>query len=330
MKVNILFEIKENVLGGGNQFLKLLKKKFIEMGIYADLADAEIVLFNSHQNMEVVIDAKYRYPDKIFIHRVDGPIRLYNHMKDKRDNIVNSTNRYIADGTIFQSIWSKNKNYELGLPKGLFETIICNCADEDYFNMRNWTSQMAINRKIKLIATSWSNNIKKGFRVYKYLDEHLDWNRYEMIFVGNSPIDFDNIKVISPVCSKELAELLKQNDIYISASQCDPCSNSVIEALSCGLPALCFNDGGHPELVKRGGRLFNHKEEIPGLLEAIVKDYEQFHNQIEVFSSDEVAQKYYDFFLDIYNADKAGKISTKKISAIKAMILKQLVRYWSK
>ena len=38
-----------------------------------------------------------------------------------------------------------------------------------------------------------------------------------MIFVGNSPIEFKNIKVIPPVKSKKLSKLLSQNDYFFTS-----------------------------------------------------------------------------------------------------------------
>ena len=327
MKVNILFGIKNGPRGGGNQFLKLLREQFIKMGVYTELQNADVVLFNSYQDMDAVINAKIKYPGKVFIHRVDGPIRLYNNMQDKRDNIVNITNSYIADGTVFQSQWSREKNYSLGLQPNKYETIIYNCADDSIFNTRYLSEVSKCKDKIKIIAASWSSNIKKGFKVYQYLDEHLDWDQYEMTFVGNSPIEFCNIKHIKPLDSFQLAKKLKESDIYISASQSDPCSNSVIEALSCGLPVLCYNDGGHPELVKKGGLLFDRQEEIPLLLEKVVDNYNEYQNGIAVSSPKFIAELYLDFakkILDDFN------YTPQELSWIQGIVLKQKIRKWSK
>ena len=66
-----------------------------------------------------------------------------------------------------------------------------------------------------------------------------------MIFVGNSPIEFKNIEIIPPVKSKKLSKLLSKNDYFFTASRDDPCSNSLLEALSCGLIPIYIDSGGH-------------------------------------------------------------------------------------
>lgn len=329
MKICVLFPIVDTPNGGGNQFLKLIKKKLVEMGMYAELENADIILFNSHQAVKEVIKAKIKYPEKIFIHRIDGPMRLYNQMNDKRDDIVNLVNKYIADGTIFQSKWSRERNYKMGLKQTNYETVIYNAADKEIFNS-DGKYKFDKNRKIKLIATSWSDNIKKGFKTYLFLDQNLDWERYEMVFVGNSPVEFQNIKHIRPLNSVELAKLLKQSDIFISASEKDPCSNSVIEALSCGLPVICKKDGGHPELVKNGGKLFERDNEIIGLLEEIVDNYSEIQKSIEVCNIDEVVGQYIYFMENIREDMKKMHKHPKRIQKLNAILLACKIKIWRK
>ena len=120
----------------------------------------------------------------------------------------------------------------------------------------------------------------------------MDFSLFEYTFVGNVTEQFRNIKIIPPVDSETLAQYLKQHDIYLTASQNDPCSNALIEALSCGLPAVYLNSGGHPELVSFGGLGFDKPEEIPGQIAKLATNYEAFQNLITVNDIDEVTEKY--------------------------------------
>ena len=75
MKIFIAYSMVDSPFGGGNQFLKNLKRCWEKEGIYtASLQEADVILFNSHQNLATVIAHKKSYPDKIFVHRIDGPI----------------------------------------------------------------------------------------------------------------------------------------------------------------------------------------------------------------------------------------------------------------
>lgn len=327
MKINILFSVKDSAWGGGNQFLKALRDYFIEKNLYEeDVKNADIVLFNSHHFLEEVVKAKYRYPDKVFIHRVDGPI-FYIREKDLEiDKQLFKINSLLASGTVFQSEFSKNACFELGMKKNDFETTVMNAPNPNIFNTKERVG-FSKDRKIRLIATSWSANMKKGFGVYKWLDENLNFSKYEMKFVGNTPIAFKNIIHIPPLKSEELAVELKNSDIFITASQKDPCSNSLIEALHCGLPVIALKDGGHPELVGDGGEVFERQEEIPALLEKIVLNYEGYQKSIKNPTMNEVGARYTEFFNRVY---KSKDKNTKKISLtayfgiIKSILLKKI------
>ena len=107
-----------------------------------------------------------------------------------------------------------------------------------------------------MIATSWSDNERKGADTLAWLDAHLDFDRYELTFVGRAPVSFERIDVVGPVGSHEVARLLGEHDVYLAPSRDDPCSNALLEALACGLPAAYLESGGHPELVGEGGLPF--------------------------------------------------------------------------
>ena len=78
----------------------------------------------------------------------------------------------------------------------------------------------------------------------------------------------------------------------MAASHNDPCSNSLVEALCCGLPAIYLRSGGHPEIVGEGGLGFDQEQEIPELLDRLVDDYERRQQQIAVPSLSEATDQY--------------------------------------
>ncbi len=328
MKVHIFYTINNGPYGGGNQFLKALRNFFLQKGLYEHHAGkADIILFNSHHQFKELIKLKRKYPDKIFIHRIDGPISQIRENDKETDQLIYKINNYIADATVFQSLWSKRENEKNGIAQKMFNTIITNAPNPEIFNKKN-KQNFDVSRKIKIIATSWSHNLIKGFKIYKWLDENLDFNRYEMTFCGNSPYRFKNIKQMPAVSSIELAQILKSHDVYITASQKDPCSNSLIEALHCGLPAIVLNDGGHPEIIRKGGLIFDKQEEIPELIERIKNNYQFFQDNINVPSIENVGNSYLDFFKILINNKKEySKLNIVHLTKIKWAVLKyQLIR----
>jgi glycosyltransferase involved in cell wall biosynthesis len=258
--------------------------------------DADAIIFNSHHDLDGVEDAHKANPAALFIHRVDGPMRLYNGPQDDRDERVISANRAFADATVFQSRWSERANRDLGFRPNEPVVVIGNAADPVLFNRHRPRPPLS-SPKIRLIATSWSPNPNKGFDVYAWLDRTLDFSHIEMVFIGNTPIAFRNIRCVPPCSSEQLARHLKESDIYLTASRSDPCSNALAEALSCGLPAIARRDGGHPEVLGQAGELFNSGEQIPGLIERVVADYRTYVNQITVPSIGEIAERYIDILV---------------------------------
>jgi glycosyltransferase involved in cell wall biosynthesis len=226
----------------------------------------------------------------LYVHRVDGPIDVYRGRNDGADRGIHTVNKRFADKTIFQSRYSLEKHMELGMD---FKNpiVIMNAADPEIFNLYD-RIEFSRNRKVRLIASSWSDNVNKGAALYKWLDENLDWERFEMTFVGRSPVTYKNIRMLPPVDSMGMARLFREHDIYLTASRNDPCSNSLIEALNCGLPAVYLRSGGHPEIVKQAGVGFESAEEIPGLLDQVSDAYEAFQSRISMPSIENVSEEY--------------------------------------
>lgn len=287
-------DFKPPPYGGGNQFMIALESALVRKGMKVIRntgigADAHII-------QSIWFDQK-RFDDELetgaaVIHRVDGPIQFYRGNDPKSDPMCWEINARIADVTVMQSSWSIEQTFNLGYhPKRM--VLMWNSCDPKIFNDRE-KKPLDPNRKTRIISTAWSNNPRKGRDAYKWLDQHLDWDRYEYTFVGRIDDSFQNIQVLEPVGSEKLAGLLREHDIFITASQKDPCSNALVEALSCGLPSIYFNDGGHSELVGFAGLSFENVNEVPGLLGRIVSNYRSFQNVIWVDAIDDLAQKYID------------------------------------
>jgi len=279
--------------GGGHQFLRAFVRYVEALGLRIEnntiSHTTRACLFNSFNFSEKRLQ-RTRRDSILYAHRVDGPIDVYRGWDGGVDRGIHAVNREIAHKTIFQSRYSLEKHLELGME---FENpvVIMNAADPQIFHPRG-KSDFSRDRKIRLIATSWSHNINKGALLYQWMDEHLDWERFDFTFVGQSPVVFRNIRMIPPVDSYKLADLLRYHDIYITASKNDPCSNSLIEALTCGLPAIYLQSGGHAEIVKQAGAGFDAVEQIPELLDKVVGEYEVLQSKIAIPSIQEVSEEY--------------------------------------
>lgn len=291
--ISLFHEFAPPPAGGGHQFMRALWSEFEKRGFRVEgntiSRTTRACLFNSF-NFDASRLRAFRRDGCRMVHRVDGPIGVYRGFDDGTDRRIEEVNRELADATIFQSRYSLQKHQELGL---VFKNpvVIANTPDPAIFFSAD-RAPLDAGRKIRLISVSWSDNVNKGAPVYQWLDDHLDWSRYEYTFVGRSPVTFRNIRMIAPVASEALARELRSHDIYITASRNDPCSNSLLEALACGLPAIALNSGGHPELIGQAGLIFDTPDEIPALLHRLTLDFARFQSAIQLPPLDVVARQY--------------------------------------
>jgi len=111
-------------------------------------------------------------------------------------------------------------------------------------------------------------------------------------FAGQTRERFERIHVVSPLPSRELADVLRAHDVYLAPSIDDPCSNALLEGLACGLPAAYRRSGGHPELVGDAGVAFDAAEEVPAALARLREELSERRAAIHVTPLGTVADRY--------------------------------------
>ena len=267
IRCHILYPIKDEPWGGGNQFLKALRSHLQFRDAYAESpGNADVILINGHHELLRALSLRRSRPEVAIVHRIDGILGLHRRRGGVEDALIHAFNSAIADATIFQSLWSRDASRRQGLRPGPMEAVIPNAPDPTiFFRAEN----SAGSDRLRLIACSWSTNSKKGFELYQYLDEHLDWDRFDMTFIGNSPVKFRRIRQLAAMASRPLAEELRAHHLYVTGCTDDACSNSLLEALSCGLPVAAVRSGGNPELVGPRGVLFDGTNDILPALDVL-------------------------------------------------------------
>ena len=279
--------------GGGNQFLRALWNELESRGWRLEnntISPATRACVYNSFNFDFDRLRALRRDRCRMVHRVDGPVSIYRGRDEGIDRKIWEINRELADVTIFQSEYSRSKHADMGLEFKQV-SVIHNAADPAIFHARG-RSPFDRSRKVRIITTSWSDNANKGAEVFAWLESRLDWDRFEITFVGRSPVPFTRIKVLPPMNSQDVAAELRSHDIFITASLHESCSNALIEALSCGLPALFVDSGSNGELVKDGGVPFVDREELPARLDQIVAEYAMRRSRIAAPVLADVADRY--------------------------------------
>ena len=279
--------------GGGHQFLRALVRELDGRGLEVELnrlsGGTEACLFNSF-NFDFARLRRFARPECRLVHRVDGPVGVYRGFDDGTDARIAELNRRLADATVLQSRYSLERHRELGLELA-DPVVIPNAVDPALFFPPGRREPLD-GRPVRVIASSWSDNPRKGADTLAWLDRHLDGSRYEVTFAGRAPRRFERIRAAGAVDSRRVAELLRGHDVYLAPSHDDPCSNALLEALASGLPAVYRESGGHPELVGEAGVPFHDDEELPAALDRLVDEIEERRAAISVPAISDVADRY--------------------------------------
>ena len=316
LQFHIVPEIVAGPYGGGNQFAKALRAQLLRSGCYTEsIGKADVVLFNGYpfRDPETFKRAlqwkRKRSGTGVLITRIDGPIASIRHNPDSEryDDALYAFSDLAADGVVVQSLWSLEQIHSHPLAPRCPIATIGNAPDPNIFYPN--VIETYHGGKTRIIASSWSSNPHKGYRIYDWLDRVLDFSRFEFTVVASTDYRYQNIKVIPAMEQKRLADLLRASHVYITASRIESCSNASLEALHCGLPVVAPNASSHPEFMPSKDLLFDRKEQIPDILEKLSQDLDRYRKEIVVESIGDIAEKYVRFASEI--AQSSGKTVSK-------------------
>ena len=279
--------------GGGHQFLHALAGELRRRGVVLEenrLSDGTpACLFNSFTFDEHRF-RRFARAGVRMVHRVDGPIGVYRGADDGTDARIAGLNGAFADATVFQSRYSLERHRELGLEL-VAPVVIPNAPDPAVFHPP--AEREALDgRPVRVVATGWSTNPNKGAAELARLDASLDPDRFELTFVGRPPVELRRATVVPPVASREVAEILRRSDLYVTASRHEACSNALLEALACGLPAAFVRSGSNAELVGEAGVGFDGAEDVTEAVELLAAELDARRAAISVPRLGEVADRY--------------------------------------
>ncbi len=242
-------------IGGPYTFMQSLQREFerrcLELCESFDACDR--MLFPIQYDLETLRRGKMQ--GKRFIVRLDGiwyPEKHGDAYHELNRQIEEIYNNY-ADLVIFQSDYCRRQCFEMfgELPCSRYRIII-NGADQTCF----FPSQSSdATDTIRLITTGNfrdaamiapvvealdNANLAQPFRLHivgPIKDELRQWLQRDYIVYDGSKTVF------------EVANLLRESDVFLYSHLNPPCPNSVIEAITTGLPVVGFDSGAMSELL---------------------------------------------------------------------------------
>jgi len=336
MKISIGSNIVEGPWGGGNQFAvslsRYLKNKGWEVTPGLCDKDIDIILMTEPRitsksgayNQRQISRYLIKKPDTVVIHRI-------NECDERKG--TRGVNKYlmranmVADYTIFISDFLRNLFIKKGLFKNKNSSAVKNGADAEIFNRRGikkWDRKSPL----KIVTHHWGYSYSKGFDIYEKLGviSSVGNIRIKFNYIGRIPddVEFRGIKIIPPISGKELADELKSNHIYVTASINEPAGMHHIEGAMCGLPLLYRDSGALPEYCSGFGVMFEGASDFKDKLKEIIQKYDYYFNRLKEYpyNSNLMCQKYEDIFLGLLQ--KKDKLS-KNIRRLKylAIFLKE-------
>ena len=317
MKVSIGMKLQLGAWGGGNQFGNVLAKHLKQKGINVcfDLSapDIDLILLTEpRKNLAIsafndVDIVKYLFTKNkraLVVHRINEC--------DERKGTIGVNRRLIqanlcADYTVFVASWLRELFLKQGLANGS-STVILNGSDRDIFNPKGHERWAGRPERLQFVTHHWGANWLKGFDIYQRFDQMLGTDEYKerfsLTYIGNLPegFEFKNALYVLPKHGIELADLLRQHHVYLTASQNEPGGNHQNEGANCGLPLLFRESGCMPEYCTGYGISFNENN-FDQKLDEMADTYDIWAGKMKNYphTADRMCEQYYQLFIMLLN-----------------------------
>ncbi|OQY44981.1 MAG: hypothetical protein B6242_11540 [Anaerolineaceae bacterium 4572_78] len=315
MKISIGMNLQSGPWGGGNQFGQALVD-------YLQRQKVDVTFDLRNPNLDLILLAEPRVNLKISAY-ADKEIIRYLLLRNRQAIVVHRINEcderkgtqhvnhilikanQCADHTVFVSTWLKTLFFQHGLPSYKSHGVIINGSDKTIFNPIGYH---AWDRKtsIKLVTHHWGGSWLKGFDIYERLDQLLATEPYKhtisFTYIGNLPkgFRFHNSTYIEPKSGHELANAIRQNHVYLTASQNEPGGNHQNEGALCGLPLLYRESGCMPEYCHGFGISFN-PDNFEQKLNEMMTTYPQWVKKMLDYpnTAEQTCTNYYTMFTEL-------------------------------
>ncbi|MBO9614043.1 MAG: glycosyltransferase family 4 protein [Dyadobacter sp.] len=158
------------------------------------------------------------------------------------------------------SRWLDALVQKAGLTNGKPSLTIPNCIDTDFFkpgnrNEARRTFGLPADKKLLLFAGANTQDPRKGYTYFQKAMQDPNLADTEVVILGKGKEeDFRNMPVKTHFLGKisdayQMVQAYNAADMLIVPSLEDNLPNTVMEAMSCGTPAVGFDTGGIPEMI---------------------------------------------------------------------------------
>lgn len=251
--------------GGGNQWLDQIIRSLrsnaysvrfslngqVDCVLLADPRSGSTVTFDA----SAVRAYKSLNPRVACIHRVNDNDK--HRGSTFRDRLQAEGNQ-VADHTVFLSEWLRDYEAERWFDPRRPNSVIVSGADTRDFHSVG-SAVLRAGETMRLVTHHWSREWNKGFSVYAEIDRLIasgDLPSTELWVIGRWPeeMKWTSARTFPPSRAADVAKLLRQCHVYVTASQWESGGMHFIEGAQCGLPVIYHvNGGGIVEVARRFG-----------------------------------------------------------------------------
>jgi glycosyltransferase involved in cell wall biosynthesis len=276
--------------GGGNWWLSQLVRRLEDAGydVRFDLRKKPdcVLLVDPRVGGNVVFGARDiarhrdRHSNALCLHRINEcDLRKGTN---EIDGLLAEASR-AADHTVFISGWLRDYHAERWFDLERPHSVILNGADPDIFHSRG-SVHLRPGAMMRLVTHHWSDNPMKGFDVYEEVDGLIadgTLEGVELWVIGRWPSQYEwrAARTFPPTMGRELADLLRQCHVYLTASRWEPGGMHHVEGAQCGLPVLYHDDGGGiVEMASRYG--IGYRDDVAGAIAAMRARYPDLRRRL--------------------------------------------------
>lgn len=181
--------------------------------------------------------------------------RVQSALKDK----VNGTRSVQSLSVVTPSRWLYEKARSSKVFQNAAISVIPNPVDTSVFR----PAQVLRNSKYRKLAvgcnaTNLLDPMKGIVAVLDVLEAFQTKNpeiEVELIAIGSGKLPVSRVKIRQSGFvsnTSEIVQLYQEMDVFISMSLAEVFPLSIAEAQSCGVPVICLNSGGMPEMINQG------------------------------------------------------------------------------
>lgn len=282
-KIFIPFDSYTGGVGGPATFMSHLKNYLDDKGFNYCTSHRRLgvrgIFFPISYDIELL--KKFKKKGITIIQRLDGVyypskhgdtyIALNKDMKEIHNNL--------ADIVVYQSRYSKAACEKMfGRLTGIETHIILNGTDKKvFYPSQESRKELAKENEVRILMTGVFRHREMIEPIVRALDSVKSEFSFRLVTAG--PVTNEDIRHYferpyivqrDGLNHAELAEELRRSDLFVYSILNPACPNSVIEAVSCGVPVVGFKSGAMEELLH-----FN-KELLADVSDEVFQEYKDF------------------------------------------------------